>query len=178
MPQVPQPSLERMAPVSGHPLVVGVTPGQPDLVVRTAAAWSDALGGVRLVFAYSDPARVVEHEHADGTVRHTSIDPDQVDDDWVERERHLREHLTTTLTNHTGPWDFSYLAGRADRALTHLARAVEASAIVVGARHPSATERFREFLSGSVAVRLSRHQHRPVITVPMEVVDWKAPAPW
>jgi hypothetical protein len=23
-----------------------------------------------------------------------------------------------------------------------------------------------------------RHQHRPVLVVPVAIVDWKAPAPW
>lgn len=34
----------------------------------------------------------------------------------------------------------------------------------------------REFLDGSVAARLSHHQHRPVIVVAVSVVDWKAGA--
>jgi hypothetical protein len=29
-----------------------------------------------------------------------------------------------------------------------------------------------------VALHLTRHQHRPVLVVPVAVVDWKAPAPW
>jgi len=176
--RVPQPSPERMVPVPGHPLVVGVVPGQSELVALTAVAWSEALGGVPLYFAYSDPSRVVDEEYADGTVRHSGLDPDQVDDAWQERERAIRAYLGELLARHRGPWEFRFLAGRADRALTHLARAVDASAIVVGARNPSAGERFREFLAGSVAVRLSRHQHRPVIVVPLAVVDWKAPTPW
>lgn len=176
--RVPQPSPERMVPVPGHPLVVGVVPGQPELVALTAMAWSRALGGVPLYFAYSDPSRVLDEEYADGTVRHSGFDPDQVDDSWRERERDIRTYLGGLLAQHDGPWEFRFLAGRADRALTHLARAVEASAIVVGAKNPSAGERFREFLAGSVAVRLSRHQHRPVIVVPLAVVDWKAPTQW
>lgn len=176
--RVPQPSRDRMVPVPGHPLVVGVVPGQSDLIVQTAAAWSAALGGVPLVCAYADPTRVVVEERPDGAVRHTGLDPDQIDDSWVERSDDLRDHLGHLLGGHPAPWEFHYLAGRADRALTHLARAVDASAIIVGAKHPSSAERFREFLNGSVSVRLSRHQHRPVIIVPVEVVDWKAPTPW
>ncbi|MGC3994828.1 MAG: universal stress protein [Propionicimonas sp.] len=176
--RVPQPSPQRMVPVPGHPIVVGVVPGQPELVALTAAAWSDALGGVPLYFGYSDPSRIVDSEDADGTVRHSAISPDQADDSWQEREALIRGFLATVLADHTGPWEFRYLAGRADRALTHLARAVDASAIVVGAKHPSSTERLREFIAGSVAVRLARHQHRPVVIVPLAVVDWKAPAAW
>lgn len=176
--RVPQPSPQRMVPVPGHPLVVGVVPGQPELVALTAAAWSEALGGVPVHFGYADPSRVVDLEYTDGTVRHSDIDPDRSDDSWQEREREIRAFLTGVLADHAGPWEFHYLAGRADRALTHLARAVDASAIIVGARHRSSTERVREFLAGSVAVRLSHHQHRPVLIVPLEVVDWKASAAW
>lgn len=175
---VPQPSPQRMVPVPGHPLVVGVVPSQPELVALTAASWAEALGGVKVYFAYSDPHRIVDVEYPDGTVRHSGIDPDQADDSWEDRERRIRSFLAEVLDGHDGPWEFRYLAGRADRALTHLARAVDASTIVVGAKHPSSTERFREFLAGSVAVRLTRHQHRPVLIVPLAVVDWKAPTKW
>lgn len=175
---VPQPSPQRMVPVPGHPLVVGVVPGQSELVALTAAAWADALGGVPLYFGYVDQSRIVEREYRDGTVRHAELDPDRADDSWEGRDREIREFLTEALAEHTGPWEFRYLAGRPDRALTHLARAVDASAIVVGARHPSSAERVREFLAGSVAVHLARHQHRPVLLVPVAVVDWKAPTPW
>ncbi|MFT4109818.1 universal stress protein [Propionicimonas sp.] len=176
--RVPQPSPQRMVPVPGHPIVVGVVPGQPELVALNAAAWSNALGGVPLYFGYSDPSRIVDVEAEDGTVQHSAISPDQADDSWQERETQIRTFLATVLADHSGPWEFRYLAGRADRALTHLARAVDASAIMVGAKHPSSAERWREFIAGSVAVRLARHQHRPVVIVPLAVVDWKAPAAW
>jgi nucleotide-binding universal stress UspA family protein len=175
---VPQPSPQRMVPIPGSPLVVGVVPGQSELVAATAAAWADALGGVPLHFAYVDATRIVDEEYSDGTVRHSSLDPDLADDSWTTVEEELRSHLTMMLADHAAPWDFRFLAGRPDRALTHLARAVGASAFIVGARRPSSTERVREFLAGSVALHLTRHQHRPVLVVPVAVVDWKAPAPW
>lgn len=175
---VPQPSPQRMVPVPGRPLVVGVVPGQSELVAVTAAAWADALGGVPLYFAYVDQTRIVDEEYPDGTVRHSSLDPDLADDSWVVVEDQFRDRLDRELAGHKGQWEFRYLAGRPDRALTHLARAVGASAFVVGARRPSSTERVREFLAGSVALHLSRHQHRPVLIVPVAIVDWKAPAPW
>jgi nucleotide-binding universal stress UspA family protein len=77
------------------------------------------------------------------------------------------------------PWEFRYLAGRPDRALTHLARVVDAALIVVGTRAHGGGARMREFFEGSVAVHLAHHQHRPVLTVPLQVVDWKEiRAPW
>lgn len=175
--RVPQPSPERIVGAGGNPLVVGIVPGQDEVVALTAATWADALGA-KLYFGYVDRSRIVDEEYPDGTVRHTDLDPDQADDSWQDRAQQMRDFLTRTLEGHSCLWEFRYLAGRPDRALTHLARAVDASAIIVGGRHPSSAERLREFLAESVALHLSRHQHRPVIIVPVTVVDWKAPAPW
>lgn len=90
---VPQPSLERMTPAAGHPIVAGVVPDQHPLVARTAAA------------------------------------------------------------------------------------------LVVGTRAPRPGARLREFVEGSVegsvAAHLSHHQHRPVVTVPLDVGDWRElRGPW
>ncbi|MFC8732905.1 universal stress protein [Luteimicrobium sp. NPDC057192] len=175
---VPQPGLERMVPFPGHPLVVGVTPGQDPLVVRTAAALASAVG-VPLFFAYADTSRFVVEEHPDGTVRHSSIDPDGVDDAWEDAEAALRDSLADLMRDDDLHWELRYLAGRPDRALTHLARAVDASAIVVGTRATGTGRHLRDLLEGSVAAHLSHHQHRPVVTVPLAVVDWKEiRAPW
>ena len=75
-------------------------------------------------------------------------------------------------------WRFRYLAGRPDRALTHLARAVDAAVLVVGTHAPEHGAKVREFLDGALALKLAQHQHRPVLAVPLSVVDWKAPMPW
>lgn len=207
----PQPAVERIVEPAAHALVVGVVPGQPELVVRTAARWALAVGGT-LHLAYVDTGRYVVEEHPDGTVRHAPVDPDGVDDTWDTVEADLRawvEQLlgptsaptsaptntpTSTPTNTptstpTGtptsaasaavPWVLHYLAGRPDRALTHLARAVDAAAIVVGTRAPGPGSKLRELVDGSVAVHLAHHQHRPVLTVPLDVVDWTATrSPW
>lgn len=169
---VPQPAVERIVPPPGRPLVLGVRPGQPELVLRTAAAWALALSAT-LVCGYVDPRRLVVSESADGSVRHAAVNPDLADDSWERTDAALRAQLAAVLDPTGVAWDFRYLAGRADRALTHLARAVDASAIVVGSRHPGTAERLRDLLDGSVALGLARHQHRPVITVPVGVVDWK-----
>lgn len=174
MDRVPQPAVERIVPPSSQPLVVAVRPGQPELVLRTAAVWAEALSAT-LVCGYVDPHRMVVAELADGSVRHTAVDPDLADDAWQRTDATLRAQLAAVLDPLGVRWEFRYLAGRADRALTHLARAVDASAIIVGSRHPVAAERLRDLLEGSVALGLTRHQHRPVITVPVGVVDWKHP---
>lgn len=176
--QTPQPSIERLPTFAGHPIVVGIHPGQPDLVAHTAAQWARALGSPALYCAYVDPARYTVEEFADGTVRHSAMDPDSADDAWRDRAATLSAALGPILNPLDVPWEFRYLAGRADRALTHLARAVDAGAIAVGTTDLGRGRRLREFAEGSVALRLSRHQHRPVLVIPVQVIDWKEPLPW
>ncbi len=172
----PQPATERITPFAGHPLVVGVVPELPDLVALTAVSAAQATGATAMYFAYSDPSRTVREELPDGTVIHESIDPDGLDDQWQRVEQQIVDHLSHLLSTTEVPWEFRYLAGRPDRALTHLARAVDAAAIVVGTKAPRHDMGLRQLFEGSVALHLSHHQHRPVITVPLSVVDWKETA--
>ena len=176
MREVPQPAPHRIEPAAGRPLVVGVVPGQSPLVALTAATWAQATGG-SLYCGYADPTRIVDQEFPDGTVRHSPLEPDREDDDWRSRRDQLQRQLDEALAGSPVGWELRYLAGRADRALTHLARAVGASAIVVGARQARG-ERVHDFFAEAVGLHLARHQHRPVLVVPLSVVDWKAPAPW
>ena len=173
--EAPQPSPARITPFSNHPIVVGIVPNQPELVALTAASWSQAAGGIPLYFAYVDTQRFTVEEFPDGTVRHSEIDSDSIDDSWRSRQEGIERSLTSLLGPSGAQWEFRYLAGRPDRALTHLARAVDAAAIVVGTRAPGPGARFLEAVEGSVAIRLSHHQHRPVVVVPLSVVDWEAP---
>ncbi len=174
---VPQPSPDRMVDPAGKPLVMELVPGQPALVALTAAVWARATSAPMLYCAFVDESRIVVEELGDGTVRHVPIDPDGMDEEWQEQQRHFEAHLSEVLDGSGVPWTFRYLAGRPDRALTHLARAVDASGFVVGTRAPGPGARMREVFDGSVALRLSHHQHRPVLVVPLEVVDWRA-ATW
>lgn len=176
---VPQPHPARLTPFAGHPGVVGVVPDQPELVTLTAVAWAQGMGSVPLHFAYADPMRYVVEEFPDGSVRHADVDPDLGEETWHQHATAIQEFLAERLAGTGVPWKFHYLAGRADRALTHLARAVDASVIIVGAKTAgSVRTSMREFLESSVGVRLVHHQHRPVLTVPLRVVDWKAQLPW
>lgn len=179
MKPVPQPAVDRMVEFSGHPLVVGIVPDQPALVALTAASLARAMRAPVLHLAYVDTSRYVVEEHDDGSVLHASLDPDSADDTWQQTRTRLQEQLAQVLGSEPTPWRLHYLAGRPDRSLTHLARAVDAAAIVVGTRTPGTGARVRELLEGSVAVHLAHHQHRPVLTVPLSVVDWKEiSTPW
>ncbi len=172
----PQPHPSRMTSFAGHPLVVSVVPGQGPLVAVTAANLGAATGAPALYFAYVDTDRYAEEERPDGTVRHLAIDPDLADDAWRDRERSLTRDVAEAMQGAQLPWHFRYLAGRVDRALTHLARAVDAAAFVVGThvgRH-----HVNDFFQGSVSVQLAHRQHRPVLVVPLQVVDWNDRAPW
>nr|NLI49304.1 universal stress protein [Propionibacterium sp.] len=172
---VPQPHPSRITPFAGHPVVAGVSPGQPELVILTAASLAEALG-TTVYFAYADPGRIVEREFPDGRVQHADVDPDLGDDEeWRLREAELTAGIARVLAGRPVKWEFRYLAGRPDRALTHLARAVDAAAIIVGGRRHGTAGRWAELLQGAVGAHLAHHQHRPVLIVPTAVVDWKTP---
>ena len=173
----PQPHPSRITDFRGHPLVVGVVPDQPAVVGVTAASLARATGAPALYFAFVDTARYADEEYADGTVRHLSIDPDIDDEVWPEREESLRRQVSDVMAGQDVPWHFRYLAGRVDRALTHLARAVDAAAFVVGT-HVGRHHRLADFVNGSLSMQLSHRQHRPVLVVPVDVVDWEGRAPW
>ena len=173
----PQPHPSRMTEFAGHPLVVGVVPDQPPIVALTAVSLARATGAPALYFAYVDESRYADVEYPDGTVRHLSIDPDIDDELWPDREASLTRTVNEWMAGQDLPWHFRYLAGRADRALTHLARAVDAAAFVVGT-HVGAHHRIADFVNGSVSMQLSHRQHRPVVVVPVSVVDWEGRAPW
>ncbi len=173
----PQPHPDRLTPFAGHSVVVGIVPDQPPLVALTALSLARATNAAGLYLAYVDVSRYTEQEFPDGTVRHAPIDPDLPDDAWTTTEQQLRAQVTQVMTGQDVAWHFRYLAGRVDRALTHLARAVDAAVLVLGthvARHGHGPD----FLHHSHAVQLSHRQHRPVLVVPLQVVDWKGRAPW
>lgn len=173
----PQPDPSRLTDFAGHPLVVGVVADQAPLVALTAVSLARATGASAIYFAHVDTSRYADVEHPDGTVRHLPIDPDLDDELWPEREDALLRTVREWMDGQDVPWHFRYLAGRPDRALTHLARAVDAAAFVVGT-HVGHHRRIADFVNGSVPMQLSHRQHRPVLVVPLSVVDWEGRAPW
>lgn len=173
----PQPHPSRLTDFAGHPLVVSVVPASPSLVAVTAASLGRAIGAPALYFAYVDTERYTDEEYPDGTVRHLPIDPDLADESWLDTERALEAGVAAAMQQQDVAWEFRYLAGRVDRALTHLARAVDAAAFVVGT-HVGRHHRVHDFVNGSVSVQLAHRQHRPVLVVPLQVVDWEGRAPW
>lgn len=151
------------------PVVAGVVPGQPAIVIRQSAALAYSLG-VGLVFAYVDVTRylIEDHDGADDTSG--PIDPDGVDepDDAEGAARSIRERIGTELAGDETSWSFVTLAGEPARALARLAESVHACVIVVGTRERGVGARLEEFLIGSVAVHLTHRQHRPVLVIPLD----------
>ncbi len=162
---------------AGHPLVVAVVPEQPPLVALTAVSLARATGAPALYFAYVDTSRFAVEEFPDGTIRHAPIDPDLDDELWSGAQASLVQEVGAAMAGQDVPWHFRYLAGRVDRALTHLARAVDAAAFVVGT-HVGRHHRIADFVQGSVSMQLAHRQHRPVLVVPLMIVDWDGRAPW
>lgn len=66
-----------------------------------------------------------------------------------------------------------------DGSVLHGPLSPDAAAIMVGGRAPGAGVRLMEAVTGSVSMHLAHHQHRPVLTVPISVVDWHdTPSAW
>ncbi|WP_427017368.1 universal stress protein [Pseudarthrobacter sp. P1] len=160
----PQPR-QRMA----GPVVAGVVPGQPAIVIRQAAALAYNLG-VGLVLAYVDVTRYLVEDHDGGDDTSAPIDPDGVDerDDVEGAAASIREQMGAELGADDTGWSFVTLAGEPAYALARLAESVHACVIVVGTRERGVGARLEEFLIGSVAVHLTHRQHRPVLGIPLD----------
>lgn len=145
-------------------VLAGVLPGQSPAVAREAGTLAAALGH-ELVCAYVNPGRYVVSEAADGSVASASVDPDF--DDAAEAT--FPTGLTAALDRQLAPlrirWRPLLLAGDVADALAHCANTLDASMLVVGTHGDSHTT-MRELFNHSVATRLARQQHRPVLVVP------------
>ncbi|MFT4163910.1 MAG: universal stress protein [Microlunatus sp.] len=157
-------------------VIVGVTPHQPESVLR-AAAWMAHGLDAELVCAYVDTSAYVVEEHADGTVESRPLDPDaqewvsaQFDPALAGRIRQIADELGMSSVRTI------QLAGEVARALSRLAEAIGAELIVVGTRS-GVRASVKEYFGGSVAVHLAHRQHRPVVVVPLSARS-EGPLPW
>lgn len=148
------------------PVLVGVVPGQPAVVLQQAAALARGLG-LGLVCAYVDVTRYLVPTREDETGGSRPIDPDGVDDDAEVIAATVRDGIAAELNGSGQQWSFRILAGEPARALGRLADEEGASLIVVGTREGGVGARLEKLLRGSVAVHLTHRQHRPVLVVPL-----------
>lgn len=156
-------------------IVVGVTPRQPELVLRTAARLARALGA-ELVCAHVDSSAYVVEEHQDGSVTTRPLDPDL--QDWTASpfDASLAERIERLGAAAGVAVRTCELAGDVARALGRLAEMVGAELIVVGTRS-GIRAGVREYLGGSVAVHLAHRQPVPVVVVPL-APRAHGPLPW
>ena len=101
-----------------------------------------------LHLAYVDPSRYPVEEHPDGTVRHAAFDSDADDDGWCDLEALLTAQVGVSSPARCR--GASLISRGARPVAHHLARAVDASVIVVGTRAPGSAARIKEFVEGSV----------------------------
>lgn len=153
-----------------QPVVVGVSPGQPDVVVREAARFAGRSGG-ELVCAHVTAGRFVVAERPDGSVVSASIDPDYDDEREQDLEPALVEHLAAVLDPTGVRWSTRLLAGDTADALGRLADTLDAAMIVVGAHRHGLARGVQELFNRSVAVHLAHRQARPVVVVPVRATD-------
>jgi nucleotide-binding universal stress UspA family protein len=166
---------EAQAAASGA-VIAGVVPGQSPRVVQEAARYA-GLAGVELIVAHVDTTRFVAFEDPDGYVNSATLDVAGE----VARAAlaEVEKDATAALTGRDVRWSARQVIGDPALALIQLADEVGASLLVVGTRKRGLGESLREFLTGSVAARLSHRQHRPVLVVPLgEPVGAHEELPW
>ncbi len=157
-------------------VIVGVIPGQPDALVRTAATFAEHFDA-DLVCAYVDNSHYAAGHRPDGTVVTMPIDPDLVDDE-EGFDPDLFAALADLLEGRSVRWTVRYLVGGPAQELGRLADELNAAMIVVGTREAGVKRSLHEFFNGSVAVQLAHRQHRPVVVVPLDPVPDDGVLPW
>ncbi|MBX0299175.1 universal stress protein [Cryobacterium sp. 1639] len=159
------------------PIVVGVTSGQPDAVVLAASEFATQFGA-ELICASVDPSRYLLEERPDGSMTSASFDPDSLETTEMEFDPGLRAQIERVLHGRPVEWSTRALAGDPAKALGHLAGTVRAVMIVVGSREPTVRHSLRYLFLGSVAMRLSHGQQRPVVIIPLNPIPFGEEPPW
>ncbi|MGO4102406.1 universal stress protein [Leifsonia sp. YAF41] len=162
---------------SGHPVIVGVSPGQPPHVVLHAAQFARRFDA-ELICAHVNPGRYAVSEAADGAVSSAPIDPDFADLREEIFDEKLASGLSALLAESGVTWRTLVLAGDVSSALGHLAHTVDAAMIVVGAHQSSVSGTIQEFFNRSIGVQLAHHQDRPVVVIPVRTPGIESPMLW
>jgi len=157
-------------------VIAGVVPGQSSRIVREAAHYA-ALAGAEVIVAHVDTTRFVAFEDPDGYVHSSTVDVAGAAAQAALDE--VRRATGEALAGSAVTWSVRQIIGDPALALIQLADEIDASLIVVGTRKRGLGESLREFLTGSVAARLSHRQRRPILVVPQgEPVGADDQLPW
>lgn len=146
-------------------VVVGLLPDQPLWVVQVAGEYAKQFDA-ELVCVSVDATRYAFQELPDGTLLTSPLDAATLTPETAfppERVETIRALLEPTGVR----WSLRELVGVAADALMAVADEVDALMIVVGTRHTGLRGALRTVFAGSVAMRLSHRQYRPVVVVPV-----------
>jgi nucleotide-binding universal stress UspA family protein len=158
-------------------ILVGVTYGQPDIVLRHAARFARTFDAA-LVCAHVDPGRYVVEELPDGSVASLPLDPDLPELKDTDFDQGLVAQVRAAVADESVDLSFRELAGDVAYALTRLADILDVEMIIVGSRRGGVRAGLRQFLTGSVAAHLAHRQPRPVVVIPLAPVAEGKPLPW
>lgn len=170
---------------NGSSIVVGIAPEISDAVLHSAANLARRLDA-ELVCVCVDTDSVLVEERPDGTAITRVVMPATLDggpylpatasenvsarvDEAIEAR--LKDVLGTKIQ-----WRSVATAGDPADRLASIAKKLDAIMIVIGTRKPGFRGTLREFVRGSVAVRLAHRQHVPILVVPQS--PHSKPLPW
>lgn len=165
MDSTPDPRSHEPEPTRAR-IIVGVVADQPAEVIATAASYA-AHFDAELICASVDDSRYTVETQPDGTILSMPLDPDTTAEASAEFDPSLHTRIAAALADSTIEWSTRALAGAPAQELDRLAEAVDALMIIVGVRRAGFRGSLHEFFNGSVAIQLSRHQHRPLVVVPL-----------
>jgi nucleotide-binding universal stress UspA family protein len=158
-------------------ILVGVTYGQSDAVLRHAARFARTFDAA-LVCAHVDPGRYVVEELPDGSVASLPLDPDLPELKDTDFDQGLVAQVRAAVADDSIDLSFRELAGDVAYALTRLAEILDVEMIIVGSRRGGVRAGLKQFLTGSVAAHLAHRQPRPVVVIPVAPVAEGKPLPW
>jgi nucleotide-binding universal stress UspA family protein len=158
-------------------ILVGVTYGQSDAVLRHAARFARTFDAA-LVCAHVDPGRYVVEELPDGSVASLPLDPDLPELKDTDFDQGLVAQVRAAVADDSIELSFRELAGDVAYALTRLADILDVEMIIVGSRRGGVRAGLKQFLTGSVAAHLAHRQPRPVVVIPVSPVAEGKPLPW
>jgi nucleotide-binding universal stress UspA family protein len=158
-------------------ILVGVTYGQADAVLRHAARFARTFDAA-LVCAHVDPGRYVVEELPDGSVASLPLDPDLPELKDTDFDQGLVAQVRAAVADDSIDLSFRELAGDVAYALTRLADILDVEMIIVGSRRGGVRAGLKQFLTGSVAAHLAHRQPRPVVVIPVAPVAEDKPLPW
>lgn len=157
-------------------ILVGVTPGQPGVVLDAAVRFARAFDA-ELVCVHVDAGRVITSFDPDGALLMTPLDPDGVDGEPTFPPG-LQEDIAVRLRDSGVPWTTSVVAGEPADGLRREAERVGAELIVLGTRERGRWQGVVDFFAGSLAARLAHRQPRPVVVVPVAPAAPGERLPW